>query len=244
MLKHVRMSLLLLGYMLSSSVLAIGPGGSARASRNGARFCRWTLQLLGVDVSVKGKAEPALLVANHLSYLDILTLLALHGCRFVTFTEMGESAGIGLITKVSQAFYVNRSKPSLVRRDIEKFEKELKRGVQFAFFPEGSSFDGSFLRPFKSSLFESAIRTNTNIQPVCLRYVSLDNEPITLKNRDRVFYHGDMQLIPQLLGILKIKRLRVELVYGPVIETKGRTRKEVANLAHQEIAKHFLPVVL
>jgi 1-acyl-sn-glycerol-3-phosphate acyltransferase len=129
-----------------------------------------------------------------------------------------------------------------VHRDIERFEKELRQGVQFAFFPEGSSFDGSFLRPFKSSLFESAIRTNTNIQPVCLRYLSLDNEPLSLRNRDRVFYHGDMQLIPQLLGILKIKSLRVELVYCPVIEVKGKNRKELANLAFSSIEKHFLPV--
>jgi 1-acyl-sn-glycerol-3-phosphate acyltransferase len=102
MLKYFRMAALLTGYLLTTSLLAIGPGGSARASKNGARFCRRTLKLLGVEVSIKGKAENALLVANHLSYIDILTLLAIHGCRFVTFIELGQTLGIGLITKVSQ----------------------------------------------------------------------------------------------------------------------------------------------
>ena len=114
--------------------------------------------------------------------------------------------------------------------------------MPFIFFPEGSSFDGTALRPFKSSLFESAVRTETPVQPVCLRYIEINGEPVTLKNRDLIFYHGDMQLLPQLMGILRLKSVTVEVIFLEPLQSKGQTRKYLAELAHQEISKHFVPV--
>ncbi|MES3038432.1 MAG: lysophospholipid acyltransferase family protein [Bdellovibrionota bacterium] len=183
-----------------------------------------------------------MLVANHQSYIDILSILSLFPCRFVTFTEMAHTIGVGLITKLSQTLFVHRSRPSLVRKDIAHLESELVKGIPFVFFPEGGSFDGSALQPFKSSLFESAIKTETPIQPVCLRYIEINGEPVTLKNRDQIFYHGEMNLVRQLIGILNLRSVTVEAVFSPIIEVSGKSRKEVAQLSREEIAQNFAAV--
>jgi 1-acyl-sn-glycerol-3-phosphate acyltransferase len=242
MRKHLLMATLILGYIVTTPLLAIGPGGMKRVMKNGSRFTRGCLRVLGVKVRVRGTPVPGIIVSNHQSYIDILTILAMWPCRFISFTELADVPGVGLIAALSQTLLVHRSKPTLVKRDIETFERELRKGVPFVFFPEGGSFDGSYLRPFKSPLFESAIRTGTSIQPLCLRYLSIDGEPVTTANRDEVFYHGDIELLSQLLGILRLRSIEIEAVFGEPILVHGKTRKELAHLAHQEVGRHHLSV--
>lgn len=243
MRKTLIMLMLIIGYLASSSLLAIGPNGSMRVMKNGSRFCRWVLKLLGIDIRVHGQIQDGIIVANHLSYVDILAILAVRPTRFISFIEMAALPGVGWITTMSQTLFVNRSNPSLIKKDIAKFETELKKGMPFVFFPEGASFDGSAVQTFKSSLFESAVRTGLPIQPLCLRYTEVNGEPLSLKNRDLVFYHGDMQLLPQLFGILKLQSVKVELIFCESIESKSKSRKDLAQESHKEISKHFTPVL-
>ena len=232
----------IIGYLVTSSLLAIGPNGSMRVMKNGSRYCRWVLKLLGIQVRVKGQIHNGIIVANHLSYIDILALLSVRPTRFISFIEMAALPGVGWITTISQTLFVNRSNPRLVKKDIANFEAELKKGMPFVFFPEGASFDGSALQPFKSSLFESAVRTGLPVQPLCLRYLEVNGEPLSLKNRDLIFYHGDMQLFPQLLGLLKLNSVTVELIFSESITSTGKSRKELAQESHKEISKLFSPV--
>jgi 1-acyl-sn-glycerol-3-phosphate acyltransferase len=242
-LKYPGMLLLIIGYLSSTMVLSIGNGGTERAMQNSSRFCRWALKLLGVTVTVRGEPRNSVIVANHLSYIDILTILSIQPCRFVTFAEMGKMPGVGMITKVSQSLFINRSRPSLVRKDIEHFEKELRNKNQsFAFFPEGASFDGSRLQNFKSPLFESSIRSERDVQPLCLRYLTVDGELLSTKNRHKVFLYGDMRLVSQLFSILKIKSLQVEAVFSEPISSVGKSRKELAAISHSRISEDFLAV--
>lgn len=241
--KTVFMLLFIIGYLLSSSLLLIGPNGQQRVMKNGQRFCRWVLKLLNVKVQTKGQIHKGIIVANHLSYVDILAILSVRPTRFISFIEMAALPGVGWITSISQTLFVNRSNPSLVKKDIQKFESELLKGMPFVFFPEGASYDGSSLRPFKSSLFESVVKTGLPVQPLCLRYLEVNGEPLSLKNRDLVYYHGDMQLLPQLFGLLKLSSLTVELVFLDSIPSQNKNRKELAQASQQKIAEHFLPVI-
>lgn len=235
--------MLIIGYLASSGLLAIGPNGSMRVMKNGSRYCRWVLKLLGIQIRVQGQIQNGLIVANHLSYVDILAILSVRPTRFISFIEMATLPGIGWITTMSQTLFVNRSNPSLIKKDIARFETELKKGMPFVFFPEGASFDGSALQPFKSSLFESAVRTGLPVQPLCLRYTEVNGEAISLKNRDLVFYHGDMQLFPQLMGLLKLKSVKVEMIFSESLDSNGKSRKDLAQESHKEISKHFRPVM-
>ena len=243
MRKHVFMILFIIGYLVSSSLLALTPNGTSRVMKNGQRFCIWVLKLLNINVKVNGTIQDGIIVANHQSYVDILAILSVRPTRFISFTEMASLPGVGWITSISQTLFVNRSNPSQIKKDVARFENELCKNMPFVFFPEGASFDGSALRPFKSSLFESAVKTGLSVQPLCIRYLEVNGEPVSIKNRDLIFYHGDMQLLPQLLGLLKLKSITVELVFLDSIKSNEKTRKDLAVASYNEISKHFRPVI-
>jgi 1-acyl-sn-glycerol-3-phosphate acyltransferase len=230
-------------YVMTTLFLAPLPNGKRLATANAQRFSAWLLKALNIRVVVRGTPTAGLVVANHVSYVDILSTLSIWPCRFITFTELRGTPGVGLIAALGQALFIHRSRPSQVRKDIARIEAELSAGVPIVFFPEGESFDGSHLHAFKTPLFECAIRSQTAVQPLCIRYIDLDGEPITLKNRHRIFYYGDMQLLPQLIGLLKIKSLTVELIFQDPISSECKTRKELADLAFQSIQRDFLAVV-
>ena len=212
----------------------------------GRAFAWLTLKVIGVKVTVRGEIpqdfKHKVVVANHLSYVDIVTLMALVPSRFVTFTEFQNIPGIGVLSKISGTLFIHRSQPSRVKKDVIQIEKAIRGGSTIVFFPEGSSFDGAELRPFKSSLFQSAIQTKSLVQPVCLRYLEINGEPVSVKNRDHVFYYGDMNLMPQLLGLLKLKSITLEVVFESPIDASVCNRKELAEKTQAVIQKHFLPV--
>lgn len=243
MIKLARVAWVLVSYVATCGWLLLTRAGTAELAACGTRHAQRVLRALNITVRVRGDVpRSGVVVANHLSYVDILALLSLIPGRFVTFTEMGKVLGIGTLTKLSQAILVNRSTPARVRRDVALFEGELKKGGAFIFFPEGSSFEGDELRPFRAALFESAIRTRTEVHPVCLRYLELEGAPVTRANRHRIFYYGDMELIAQLLRLLRVNSLTVEVVFCAPIDSTEMERKELANLARAQIAEHFLAV--
>ncbi|MBC7458708.1 MAG: 1-acyl-sn-glycerol-3-phosphate acyltransferase [Bdellovibrionaceae bacterium] len=206
------------------------------------------LKVIGVKVIIKGQMPQnfrhKVVVANHLSYVDIMTLMALLPTRFVTFAEFQNIPGIGILSKISGTLFIHRSQPSRVKKDVLQIEKAINSGSTIVFFPEGSSFDGTELHPFKSSLFQSAIQTKAIVHPVCLRYLDINGEVVSTKNRDHVFYYGDMDLLPQLLGLLKLKSITVEVVFESPIDSSTYNRKELAEKSQAAIQRHFLPVQL
>lgn len=222
------------------------PGGSFMVAQVGRGIAWLALKVIGVKVIIKGDRpknfKHKVFVSNHLSYVDIMTLMALVPSRFVTFTEFQNIPGIGVLSKISGTLFIHRSQPSRVKKDVLQIEKAIKQGSTIVFFPEGSSFDGSQLHPFKSSLFQSAIHTKALVQPVCLRYLEIDGEPVSVKNRDQLFYYGEMSLLPQLMGLLKLKSITVEVVFESAIEASLYNRKELTEKTQSVIQKHFLPV--
>jgi 1-acyl-sn-glycerol-3-phosphate acyltransferase len=237
---------LILFYTVINLVLMLLPRGSFMVAQVG-RLTAWlALKVIGVKVIVKGDLPKNLrhkvFVSNHLSYVDIMTLMALLPSRFVTFTEFQNIPGIGVLSKISGTLFIHRSQPSRVKKDVLQIEKAIKQGSTIVFFPEGSSFDGSELHPFKSSLFQSAIQTKALVHPVCLRYLDINGEPVSIHNRDHLYYYGDMDLLPQLMGLLKLKSITVEVVFESPIDSSLYNRKELTEKTQSVIQKHFLPV--
>lgn len=244
MLKAPLVLLVLVGHLLHATLLLLLRVSPHTLARTAGFYARAVLRILGVEVKIEGAVPKAgVIVANHLSYVDILVLLGYSPCRFVTFTEMGDVPGVGLLTKLLQSLLIHRSSPGRIRQDIAAFERELKRGSLMCFFPEGSSFDGTHVRPFKTPLFEAVTRTGLPVTPACFNYRSIDGAALGLGNRDRLFYHGDMQLLPQLLGLLKLQRVEVDLKFGAPLASGGQDRKLLAQAAFAFIQAHYRPVV-
>lgn len=245
-MKQIAVLILIFLYTVINLVLMFLPKGSFMIAQVGRAFAWSSLKVIGAKVTVKGKLPEDLkhkvFVSNHLSYVDILVLMAILPARFVTFTEFQAIPGIGILSKLSGTLFVNRSRPAQVKKDVLQIEKAICEGSTIIFFPEGSSFNGAELQPFKSSLFQSAIATEAPVHPVCIRYLKVNDEPVTAQNRDLVFYYGDMNLMPQLMGLLRLRSLDIEVIFEKAIESSGTQRKDLAEKSKSAIQKHFLAV--
>src|SRR5436305_324830 len=139
--------------------------GAPRArARFSSRFFRgWSrllLRLLHIRVETSGEAPspPFLLVANHLSYLDILVLASRLPCVFVSKAEVRSWPLLGPICTALGTLYIDRQQRRDIPRVMLDIEKALDRGLGVVFFPEGTSSKGETVAPFKSPLLALPVR--------------------------------------------------------------------------------------
>jgi 1-acyl-sn-glycerol-3-phosphate acyltransferase len=209
-------------------------------------FARILLMLFGVRVHVKHRdrlhktRNGTLIVSNHLSYIDILVISALVPSVFITSVELKNTALLGMLARLSGSIFVERRKPSRLKREIEDIALALGQGLPVVLFPEGTTSNGERVHPFKNSLFDSAVIAPVDIVPVCLRYMRANNKPITPQNRDSVFYHGGVSFGKHILRFLSLSSVDAEVVPLKVISVHpGRSRKDLAAETHEVISKAY-----
>jgi lyso-ornithine lipid O-acyltransferase len=107
-------------------------------------------------------------------------------------------------------------------------------------YPEGTSTNGERVTQFKKSLLMSAVTAQKNILPICIKYIEIDGEPLSLENRDRVCWYGDIPFGSHAAQMMKTKHLKVELQFLDVIKvTPESTRHELADKAQAAIAAAY-----
>lgn len=137
-------------------------------------WARKMLRILGVGLRVHGEPPargPVLLVANHLSWLDILVMHAARHCRFVSKSEVRHWPLIGTLATGGGTLYIEREKRRDAMRVVHHMAQSLKAGEVVAIFPEGTTTDGAALLPFHANLIQAAISAGAPVQPVGLRFV-------------------------------------------------------------------------
>jgi len=134
------------------------------------------LQIMGIQLRLCGTppaAGPMLLVANHLSWLDILVLHAARHCRFVSKAGVRHWPVIGMLASGAGTLYIERESRRDAMRVVHHMAESLRAGEVLAVFPEGTTSDGGQLLPFHANLIQSAISAQAPVQPVALSYVDL-----------------------------------------------------------------------
>lgn len=209
------------------------------AAAQQARIQRWSLQLLnicGMGINVQGHpcehehGKGQLLVANHISWLDIYAINALMPVRFVAKDDIQTWPVIGwLVTQVNTVFIPRgqRHATAAINRTIAQ---ALEQGGCIAIFPEGTTTDGTVTQPFKSSLFQAAITAEVSVQPIAIRYPGADGccnfAPA---------YHGDTTLWQSLCAVLQQAHSEVSVSFLPVIATDQLSRQKLSALAQAHI---------
>jgi 1-acyl-sn-glycerol-3-phosphate acyltransferase len=191
------------------------------------------LSILRVRTWVSGDVrhlhQGGVLVANHISYLDIPIIGALVPVAFLTSTEVQKSFPEGWMAKVGGSLFVDRMHRSTVASGIRDMQELVASGGNAAFFPEGTSSKGEGVLPFKSSLFETAVLAGVPIIPVAIRYT---------KGSETVSYHGDHRFLAHFWRVLRLKSIDVRIsVLEPL---KGEDRKMLAKLSHDRIEQSYL----
>ncbi len=136
---------------------------------------RWsarTLRALGITLRASGTvhAGPLLIVANHISWVDILAINAVHPARFVSKADVKHWPFLGFLVASGGTLFIERERKRDALRVVHQIAEALKSGDIVAVFPEGTTSDGHGVLPFHANLLQAAISTESPVQPVVLRY--------------------------------------------------------------------------
>ena len=154
----------------------IASGSRSRRRRwREAMFTGWarrTLWILGVKLQVIGSPPPppAILVSNHLGYLDIIVLAACSPSRFLSKIEVASWPVIGRIVRSVDTLFIDRTN----YRDLDRISDEIAdvyaQGESVTFFPEGTSHNGQEVLPLRSPLLKMPAQKGLSVAPVGITY--------------------------------------------------------------------------
>jgi 1-acyl-sn-glycerol-3-phosphate acyltransferase len=199
--------------------------------------CRANLWCLGFGCRFTGPSAPApaVIAANHSSWLDIFALNAGQTVTFVAKAEVAGWPGIGWLARATGTVFIRRD-PAEAAAQVALLRDRLGAGGRIAFFPEGTSTDGQRVLPFKPALFAAFLDVpDLQVQPVTIRWQApAGADP-------RVYgWWGNMDLGPHLLGVLARRdqgRLSV-IRHAPIRPAEGG-RKALAAAAEAAVRSGF-----
>ncbi len=205
------------------------------------------LKVLGVQVKLDGgenwKSDRSyMVVSNHLSYIDTLLFSAVQPVCLVSTVEVRNTPFVGWVVKNSGCLFVERRSREKLREEIQMMADTLKEGFNLVFFPEGTSTNGSSVLEFKSSLFAPAQRGGVPVLPVVVQLERVNGEAVSVKNRDLICYHSDMEFFPHLLSMAASDDSEITLRVLPEIPVGEKTsREELAEKSRAAIVSHYRP---
>ncbi|MGC4024573.1 MAG: lysophospholipid acyltransferase family protein [Mesorhizobium sp.] len=214
---------------------------------------RLILKCLGLRVCVHGalsKKRPLLVASNHISWADIMMLGAKADVRFIAKAEVAGWPGMGAIARLNRTVFVEREQKRKAGEQASEIAQRLIGGDALVLFPEGTTADGNYLMPFKSTLFGAAKLAldegaeTVYIQPVTLSYTRLHGMPLGRYRRLFLSWTGDIGLLPSLLEMLAQRAMDAELHFGePVAFTSASSRKDVAREVENNVRTTFKAIL-
>ena len=223
-------------------LLTIGPGHcrSGRAAFALQHVSRLTLRSIGIRVVSSGapRSGPSLVVANHVSWLDVLVLSAEAPMVPVAKTEVGEWPLIGRLAHRVGALFLRRENWRELPDAIGSITSALRRGHRVQVFPEATTRCGRELNPFHRAAFQAAVDAAVVISPVALAYWNCAGGPCS-----STAFVGDDDLLASLRRILRFGPVTVRVRWLPVIpaiESAGHRaghRAAAAARAERSIAR-------
>jgi 1-acyl-sn-glycerol-3-phosphate acyltransferase len=213
------------------------PRASARRRRELVGW--WSAKLVrlsGVATRVEG-APPApgelgaMIAANHVSWLDIFVISGITSTRFIAKSEIRDWPLAGWIAERAGTLFIRRERRRDTARMAEIVRAALAQGDCVGLFPEGATTEGDTLLAFHTSLFEPAVANQAHVHPCALRYEHADG---TLCRA--AAYVGELSFMQSMGLVLRQRGLVARVFFAPVVETAGRSRREVAAEAEAHIA--------
>jgi len=192
------------------------------------------IRAVGVRLSVEGHAPAAgaLLVANHVSWLDVLALAShMPAAVFVAKSEVRDWPAIGWLATRAGTLFLKRSSGRSLLRIKENISAVLAAGRNVALFAEGTTSNGSDVLPFRSGLLQAAVDSARPVQAVAIAYHDEDG-----RLSAAAAFVDAMSLWESIGAILRCGPITARLVIAPPLAAAGRTRKELAREAHLLVA--------
>ncbi len=215
----------------------VRPATRSRTVRRITVSCsRAILQVLDIRVQVVGRpnSTPALLACNHLSWLDILVMHTVFpAADFIAKDDVADWPIIGPAARAVGTVFVARNRKRDLLRAIPAVATTMQdHGV--VLFAEGTTTDGSHTLPFKSSLFESAVRARVPVVPVSLRAIVPAGAPSV---RTHVAWWGSATLLEHLPRVAGLPYVTFVVRVGDPLRAMSAPRKLLGRAAHHAVAR-------
>ncbi|MFE9670729.1 1-acyl-sn-glycerol-3-phosphate acyltransferase [Microbispora bryophytorum] len=233
--------------LLAGLPIALALGRTARRGVVTMLWSRLLLRALGVRIvthrgfsfiggsarvrAVPGEDGPALLVANHVSWLDPLVITATAACRPLAKAEVGRWPIIRTLAGRGGALFIDRDRLSALPGVVADMTAALRRGESVAAFPEGTTWCGREMGRFRPAVFQAALDAGVPVRPVALRFLEgagadrntgaglFTGERAALSTRPS--YVGDDTLLASVLRIVATRDLVAEVTVFPAVRPVG-----------------------
>ena len=218
-------------------------GGGKGVSPRG-RWSRGVLRaatrLSGCRVRATGPVPSGgLLVANHVSYLDVCVIGGLVPCSFVAKSEVRSWPAVGWLAAKGGAIFVRRADRTGAAAQMMELRDALGAGETVVLFPEGTSSDGRQVLPFASTLLQAALEAGVPVTPLAVRYhVAPPADAAT-----DVCWWGDIKIAPHLLRLWSLPRTEASVVFGMSRMMTADRKAEAHRLQQDVAALALLPAV-
>ncbi|SOZ13922.1 Phospholipid/glycerol acyltransferase; 1-ACYL-SN-GLYCEROL-3-PHOSPHATE ACYLTRANSFERASE TRANSMEMBRANE PROTEIN [Cupriavidus taiwanensis] len=207
------------------------------------RWSRRLLRICGVEVEVvdatgaahTGAArQGAMVVSNHISWLDIYVIHSWQPVRFVAKSEIRSWPLIGWLCDKTGTIFIERARKRDAHRVLHDITDVMLQGDLVGVFPEGTTTDGTSVLPFHANLMQAPISGGLPVQPLGLSYLDKATGQLSLAPA----YIGELSLLQSLDAVLKAAPITARLVLAPPLDSATANRRELAEEARQTVVKY------
>lgn len=197
---------------------------------------RLVLKLVGVRVHVHeamATDKPLMLVANHVSWFDIVVLGSVGELCFIAKNEVRTWPGINHLSRLQRTVFVDRERQRDAALQADTIAARLVQGDTMVLFAEGTTGNGNSLKSFKSALFgapQMALAQSgldsIHIQPVAIAYNTLHGMPLGRYHQTYAAWPGDLELLPHLVSFVKQGAFDVDVSFGESLVFDANTKRK------------------
>lgn len=209
------------------------PGRAARSVRafTMTGWARWMLVALGLERKVEGGETRGsrLYVANHISWVDILVLMATQKGVFVAKSELETWPLIGWMCRRTGTLFLRRGSACALGEKIATISRKLIDQESVICFPEGTTTGGDTVRIFYPGLFQAAIDAGVVVQPIALSYLESG-----FPSRAVPFIGSD-DFLSHFRRMLKARKVTAQISFLPIVYPELKDRREIAQVARSLI---------
>jgi 1-acyl-sn-glycerol-3-phosphate acyltransferase len=178
-----------------------------------------------------------LIVANHVSWLDIPVIGATLPAVFVAKHEVARWSLIGPGAKLLRTVFVDRTRRQQTGDATAEIASRMTGGDPVVLFAEGTSSDGNRVLPFRSALVGAASAVlgqlgpgaQIIVQPLSICYIGLQGLPMGRQHRPVVAWYGDLDFLPHLKEYIRRGAVDAVVTFGkPISYEADASRKDLA----------------